>query len=165
MDVRDVITKITRMDRFPKKSCPWCSAVALRAPELRYSHIPQFETGRKSSNLSSRAFSRVWMLTNYAGILCYVVSIVWQWTIFIRRNGIVEISNTDVRFKCSSSFGEGYSDVLDIYTTDWDGFVNCNASVNHSNLIGSIKCGANGTTLDLDEDKGRSYFFIGGCRW
>ena len=35
-DVRDVITKISLMDRFPKKSYPWCSAGALRAPELRY---------------------------------------------------------------------------------------------------------------------------------
>lgn len=71
--------------------------------------------------------------------------------------------NIDVCFKCSLFFGEGYLDVLDIYIIDWDGFVNCNVSVNYLNLIGFIKCGVNGIILDFDEDKGRSYFFIGGC--
>ena len=37
-DVGDVITIISRMDRFPKKSYPWCTAVALRAPDLRYKY-------------------------------------------------------------------------------------------------------------------------------
>ena len=38
-DVRDVITKISRMNRFPKISYPWCSAGALLAPDLRYKSL------------------------------------------------------------------------------------------------------------------------------
>ena len=35
-DYADVITKISRINRFPKKSYPWCSAGGVRAPDLRY---------------------------------------------------------------------------------------------------------------------------------
>ncbi|XP_015767858.1 PREDICTED: uncharacterized protein LOC107346567 [Acropora digitifera] len=80
-------------------------------------------------------------------------------------NGFFVHPNTTIRVKCSSPLGNGYSELLDIYSSDLYGYIDCNASVNHAELLGSITCGGNRSSfLDIDEHHGRTYFFIGFAR-
>ena len=70
-------------------------------------------------------------------------------------------ARSSVRLNCSSPLGKEYSNILDIYSTVWYGYTNCTAVP--AQLLGSLKCGEEGKTLDINGNEGRTFHLIGKC--
>ena len=70
-------------------------------------------------------------------------------------------ARSSVRLNCSSPLGNESSNILDIYSTVCYGYTNCTAVP--AQLLGSLKCGEEGKTLDINGNEGRTFQLIGKC--
>ncbi|XP_074617347.1 uncharacterized protein LOC141876569 [Acropora palmata] len=67
-------------------------------------------------------------------------------------------ARSSVRLNCSSPRGNESSNILDIYSTVCYGYTNCTAVP--AQLLGSLKCGEEGKTLDINGNEGRTFQLI-----